>query len=84
MYMLVINCLFSSFRGILKSDKVLGTASLKLQPLDEHCELHESLDVRMNFLSSVTFYVYSGSALAISDIHTIHVCSSHLQQAYLM
>ncbi|XP_064604188.1 coiled-coil and C2 domain-containing protein 1-like isoform X2 [Liolophura sinensis] len=32
-------------RGFLKGDKVLGTASLKLLPLESQCTLHESLDL---------------------------------------
>ncbi|XP_064625209.1 coiled-coil and C2 domain-containing protein 1-like isoform X2 [Lineus longissimus] len=32
-------------RGILKSDKVLGSASVKLQPLEDHCEIHECVDL---------------------------------------
>ena len=37
--------LYLYFRGLFKGDKLLGTANLKLQPLENTCILHESYDV---------------------------------------
>ncbi|XP_048761328.1 coiled-coil and C2 domain-containing protein 1-like isoform X2 [Ostrea edulis] len=32
-------------RGFLKSDKLIGTANIKLQPLDNKCTVHDSYDI---------------------------------------
>ncbi|XP_061182028.1 coiled-coil and C2 domain-containing protein 1-like [Saccostrea echinata] len=32
-------------RGFLKSDKLIGTANVKLQPLDNKCTIHDSYDI---------------------------------------
>lgn len=33
------------FRGFLKSDKLLGTVTVKLHGLDSECTVHDSYDV---------------------------------------
>lgn len=37
--------LLCCFRGFLRSDTLIGTANVKLQPLETTCEIHESFDV---------------------------------------
>ena len=36
---------FSCFSGFFRSDALIGTVNLKLQPLETHCEIHDSFDV---------------------------------------
>lgn len=36
------------FSGFFRSDTLLGTVSVKLQPLETQCELHESFDVSID------------------------------------
>lgn len=36
---------FCCFSGFFRSDTLLGTVNVKLQPLETQCELHESFDV---------------------------------------
>lgn len=38
------------FRGFLKADKFLGTATVKLTPLETKCTFHDSFDVSFLFL----------------------------------
>lgn len=38
---------FNLFRGFLKSDKLIGTVNVKLQPLDNKCTVHDSYDVSL-------------------------------------
>lgn len=38
---------FILFRGFLKSDKLIGTVNVKLQPLDNKCTVHDSYDVSL-------------------------------------
>lgn len=33
-------------RGLLKGDKLLATANVKLQPLEGKCEIHEAVEVK--------------------------------------
>lgn len=33
------------FSGFLRSDTLLGTVTVKLQPLETQCEIHDSFDV---------------------------------------
>lgn len=35
------------YSGFLRSDTLIGTVTVKLQPLETQCEVHESFDVSM-------------------------------------
>lgn len=35
-------------RGLFKTDKVVGTAQLKLEALDNHCDIREIIEVSVN------------------------------------
>lgn len=37
------------YRGLFKNDKVLGTAQLKLEGLENHCEIREILEVSVDY-----------------------------------
>lgn len=41
-------CCFSGFFGFLRPDTLIGTANVKLQPLETTCEIHDSFDVSEN------------------------------------
>lgn len=45
----IILCVFEFhfLRGFLKSDKLIGTVNVKLQPLDNKCTVHDSYDVSL-------------------------------------
>lgn len=43
------------FRGFLKGDKILGTASVKLQSLEDKCVYHDSYDVGVLGLCYVVY-----------------------------
>ena len=36
-------------RGLFKTDKVIGTAHLKLETLENHCDLREIIEVSADF-----------------------------------
>lgn len=42
----------SPHRGLFKTDRVLGTAQLKLDTLETACEVHEILEVRQALAAS--------------------------------
>lgn len=45
--------LLCCFSGFLRSDTLVGTANVKLQPLETACEIHDSFDVSVNHLISL-------------------------------
>lgn len=47
------------FSGFLRSDTLIGTANVKLQPLENTCEIHDSFDVCIHFLfTHISFRVH--------------------------
>lgn len=45
-------CDVCCYSGFLRSDTLIGTVTVKLQPLETQCEVHESFDVS-RFRSSI-------------------------------
>jgi len=63
----VNNTHLTVFRGFLKGDKLLGTVSIKLQPLEDKCIYHDSYDVISVFQCFVfTCYLCASSGLELS------------------
>lgn len=40
------------YRGLFKTDRVIGTAQLKLETLENHCELREIIEVSSTAVKS--------------------------------
>lgn len=55
------SCPLHAHRGLFKTDRVLGTAQLKLDALETACEVREILEVRCGYLSE-------GSRAALSHL----------------
>lgn len=56
------SCPLHTRRGLFKTDRVLGTAQLKLDALETACEVREILEVRCGHLSE-------GSSVALSFVN---------------
>jgi len=41
------------FRGFLRSDTLIGTVNVKLQPLETKCEIHDTYDVSDNYYNKI-------------------------------
>lgn len=48
MLLLVVFFSFYIYRGLFKTDKVVGTAQLKLEALENHCDMREIIEVSAN------------------------------------
>lgn len=60
------------FRGFLRSDTLIGTANVKLQPLENTCEIHESFDV-CSFIFIYLFVFQSKYTVEMKIICTVYI-----------
>lgn len=61
-----IDLLCCCFSGFFRSDTLIGTATVKLQPLETACEIHESFDV-----SELSIFLQNNS----SNVYPLPHCS---------
>lgn len=45
------------FRGFLRSDTLIGTVNVKLQPLETKCDIHDTFDV--SYYKKIYFKIYN-------------------------
>ncbi|XP_076812030.1 coiled-coil and C2 domain-containing protein 1-like isoform X1 [Clavelina lepadiformis] len=73
--------------GFLRSDKTIGSAAIKLSPLEGHCEIHavEELKDGRNTVGKVEVFVRLRSPLLASDTKTMRerwLCIEHKKRSH--
>lgn len=62
-----VNLYLFAYRGLFKTDKVVGTAHLKLEALENHCDIREIIDVSVGHVDSNV----------CKHLHYLRICMCH-------